>query len=90
MLTRVSKTVGPAFFLQNVFLVLISSPASRLSAVNFLSKRLPGAPDPSDHVDVGLVIRGVAAVLEDENSLARRGGLDLLLRVLPLNGALIK
>ncbi|KAK1927398.1 Dopey, N-terminal-domain-containing protein [Papiliotrema laurentii] len=89
LLSRVADAVGPIYFLQNVFLVLISSPASRLSAINYLSRKMV-IPSDDDHqgIDVGLVIRGVAAVLEDENSLVRRGGLDLLLRKLPLDGKL--
>jgi hypothetical protein len=48
-------------------------------------------PDPEVMtIDAGLIIRGVALVLEDENVLVRRGGLDLLLRVLRLDGDLMR
>jgi hypothetical protein len=40
--------------------------------------------------DVGLMVRGVAASLEDENMLVRRNGLDLLLRITPLDGNVFK
>lgn len=91
LLNRLSDAVSPRFFLQNVFLVLISSPASRLAAVNYLARTLTEPPvDLVSGSDVGLLIRGVAAVLGDDNMLVRRGGLDLLLRVLPIDGAIMK
>lgn len=40
--------------------------------------------------DVGLTVRGVAAALEDENMLVRRNGLDLLLRITPLDGSIFR
>lgn len=36
------------------------------------------------------MIRGVAAVLQDENMLVRRNGLDLLLRITPLHGQIFR
>ena len=81
--------MSPAFFLQNVFLVLKTAPSFRLPALNYLARRLPDALDrASADVGVGLVIRGVAEVLQDENVLVRRLGMDLLLRILPLEGIL--
>ena len=91
LLDRVSDAVSPSFFLQNIFLVLLSSPSSRLSALNFLAHRMLKPPDPVESgIDAGLVIRGVAATLEDDNVLTRRSGLDLLLRVLSLDGSIIR
>lgn len=90
LLTRISDAVTTSFFNANVFLILVTSPSARLSALNYLSRRMLKPPDPTDVKDAGLLIRGVAAVLEDENVLVRRTGLDLLLRVLPLNGALLQ
>lgn len=91
LLNRLSDAVSQRFFLQNVFLVLISSPVSRLAAVNYLSRTLTEPPiDLVSGSDVGLLIRGVAAVLGDDNMLVRRGGLDLLLRILPIDGAILK
>ena len=87
---KLSDAVREAFFLQTLFLVLISSPASRLSALNYLAKRMLKPPDPVEvALDVGLLIRGVSAVLEDANVLVRRNGLDLLLRCLRLDGTLL-
>lgn len=71
-----------------MFLTLISSPTSRLAALNYLSKALIKPPEvPEDKSDLGLMTRGIAAVLQDENMLVRRTGLDLLLRILPIDGA---
>jgi hypothetical protein len=90
LLSRVSDAVSPTFFLQNVFLVLLSSPSSRLAGINYLSKKLVRPLESDTKLDTGLLLRGVAAVLDDENSLVRRGGLDLLLRIFPLNGAIFE
>lgn len=91
LLDRLSEAVTPAFFLQNVFLILISTSSSRFAALNYLARRLLKPPDPHEvAIDAGLIIRGVAAVLRDENVLVRRGGLDLLLRILQLDNPLMK
>ncbi|TXT04269.1 hypothetical protein VHUM_04267 [Vanrija humicola] len=91
LLNKLSDAVTSHFFLQTIFLVMISSPASRLASLNYLAKVLTEPPaDLATARDSGLVIRGVAAVLGDDNMLVRRGGLDLLQRILPLNGAILK
>lgn len=41
LLDRVSGTVSPSFFFQNVWLVLVTAPNSRIPALNYLSRRLP-------------------------------------------------
>ncbi|WRT65559.1 uncharacterized protein IL334_002504 [Kwoniella shivajii] len=89
LLDKVSEAITPSFFLKNIFLILLSSPQSRLSALNFLSRRLLSPPEDTGQ-DVGLIIRGVSAVLTDENILVRRHGFDLLLRVLKLDESLFK
>jgi hypothetical protein len=74
-----------------MFLTLISNPSSRLAVLNYLSKSLVRPPEvPENSADVGLVMRGVSAALEDENMLVRRNGLDLLLRIVPLEGEIFK
>lgn len=74
-----------------MFLTLISNPSSRLASLNYLSKALLKPPETvANSSDVGLMIRGVAAALEDENMLVRRNGLDLLLRITPLDGVVFK
>ncbi|KAL1409508.1 hypothetical protein Q8F55_003491 [Vanrija albida] len=91
LLNKLSDAVTSHFFLQTIFLVMISSPASRLAALNYLARVLLEPPaDLATATDSGLVIRGVAAVLGDDNMLVRRGGLDLLQRILPLDGAILK
>ncbi|WVW80007.1 hypothetical protein I302_101980 [Kwoniella bestiolae CBS 10118] len=89
LLDKVSGAVTASFFLKTIFLILISSPTSRLSALNYLSRRLLKPPEQGD-CDVGLMIRGVSAALGDENVLVRRNGLDLLLRILRLDEPLFK
>jgi hypothetical protein len=74
-----------------MFLTLISNPSSRLAVLNYLSKSLVRPPEVSENsADVGLVMRGVSAALEDENMLVRRNGLDLLLRIVPLEGEIFR
>lgn len=41
LLDRVSGTVSPSFFFQNVWLVLVTAPNSRIPALNYLARRLP-------------------------------------------------
>lgn len=38
---RVSGTVSPEFFFQNMWLVLVTAPNSRIPALNYLQRRLP-------------------------------------------------
>jgi hypothetical protein len=88
---RLSEAVSPLFFTQNIFLTLISNPSSRLAALNYLSKSLSKPSNILENKsDVGLMVRGVAAVLKDENMLVRRNGLDLLLRITPLDGPIFR
>lgn len=86
-----SDTVSRPFFIQCIFLILVSSPSSRLSALNFLTRKMLKPPNlEQDKMDVGLIIRGVSATLHDESVLVRRTALDLLLRILPLTGEIAK
>jgi hypothetical protein len=111
LLDRVSGTVSPSFFFQNVWLVLMTAPNSRIPAINYLAKRLPkmenddSAPHFSQyskrtkltrirkglsHIvgkDVGLMVRGFAAALEDPQLLVQRGILDLLTTTLKIDGS---
>ncbi|KAL0565856.1 hypothetical protein V5O48_016166, partial [Marasmius crinis-equi] len=95
LLDRLSGTVSPSFFFQNIWLVMLTSPASRGTALNFLSRRLPqlhGLEDITGIVgqDIGLMIRAFAAGLEDDNLLVRRGALDLLLQSLRVDSNTIR
>lgn len=40
--------------------------------------------------DIGLMIRAISAALEDDDSLVRRGALDILLQSLPLESVAVK
>lgn len=41
ILDRLSGTVSQAFFLQNVWLVLLTAPSARSTAIAYLSRRFP-------------------------------------------------
>ncbi|KAI0050603.1 hypothetical protein FA95DRAFT_1536117 [Auriscalpium vulgare] len=87
LLDRLSGTVSPSFFFQNVWLAMLTTPSARGTSLNLLSRRLPkfnADDDISSSVgqDVGLMIRAFSAALEDDNLLVRRGALDLLLQAL--------
>ncbi|KAK0564187.1 hypothetical protein OC844_001830 [Tilletia horrida] len=71
ILDRLSASVSSAFFLQNIWLILLGSPNARLSALNYLSRRLPNLNsevDPAKIVgrDLGLMVRGFAAALDGD------------------------
>ncbi|GAA5936298.1 Dop1p [Sporobolomyces koalae] len=90
LLDRVSGTVSPSFFFQNLWLVLITAPASRIPALNYLARRLPNLESDESLTevvgqDVGLMIRGFAAALEDSQILVQRGVLELLNTTLKLD-----
>ncbi|BGP38275.1 hypothetical protein JCM10449v2_002204 [Rhodotorula kratochvilovae] len=94
LLDRLSGTVSPSFFFQNLWLVLITAPNSRTPALNYLARRLPRASADGDEAldaivghDVGLMVRGFAAALEDDKILVQRGILDLLIGTLRLDSA---
>ncbi|KAJ3739812.1 Dopey, N-terminal-domain-containing protein [Lentinula detonsa] len=95
LLDRLSGTVSPSFFFQNIWLVMLTTPSARGTALNFLSRRLPqlhGLEDVTSIVgsDIGLMIRAFAAALEDENLLVRRSALDLLLQSLRVDSSAVK
>ncbi|WAQ81113.1 hypothetical protein PtA15_1A451 [Puccinia triticina] len=90
LLDQLSSAISLSFFLQNVWLILISGPGYRIPAINFLSRRMPPLLPQETIVpivgqDVGLMIRGHSAALEDGNILVQRGILDLLLANLKLD-----
>ncbi|KAF8510422.1 Dopey, N-terminal-domain-containing protein [Hysterangium stoloniferum] len=93
LLDRLSGTVSPAFFFQNVWLIMIITPTARQTSLNFLSRRLPKLnSDDEDFTpiigrDVGLMVRAFSAVLEDDNLLVRRSALDLLEQSIPVNSS---
>ncbi|KAI6031355.1 Dopey, N-terminal-domain-containing protein [Pisolithus microcarpus] len=95
LLDRLTDTVSPVFFIQNLWLVMITMPAARGSALNFLLRRLPALHGEHDitHVvgrDIGLMIRAFSAALEDDNLLVRRSALDILLQSMRMDSAALK
>ncbi|KAI6048019.1 Dopey, N-terminal-domain-containing protein [Pisolithus marmoratus] len=95
LLDRLADTVSPVFFIQNLWLVMITMPPARGSALNFLLRRLPALHSEDDitHVvgrDIGLMIRAFSAALEDDNLLVRRGALDILLQSMRMDSAALK
>ncbi|KAG8840312.1 hypothetical protein FRB91_006317, partial [Serendipita sp. 411] len=95
ILDRLSGIVTPSFFLQNLWLCMITTKTARAPALHYLSRRLPKLSGDEDIAaiiggDVGLLIRALSSTLEDDNLLVRRSTLDLLLASLPLDGPVIQ
>ncbi|KAI9513117.1 Dopey, N-terminal-domain-containing protein [Russula earlei] len=95
VLDRLSTTVSLSFFLENVWLILLTVPPARGTALNLVSRRLPRLVSENDFAtmlghDAGLMIRAFAAAVEDDNVLVRRYALDLILQVLRLDGVAIQ
>ncbi|KIY73422.1 hypothetical protein CYLTODRAFT_365976 [Cylindrobasidium torrendii FP15055 ss-10] len=98
LLDRLSGAVSPSFFFQNIWLVMLTAPSSRGTALNFLARRLPSFSGQEDIAaitsivgqDIGLMIRAFSAALEDDNLLVRRGALDILVQSLRLEGVAIR
>ncbi|KAF9225321.1 hypothetical protein BS17DRAFT_872565 [Gyrodon lividus] len=95
LLDRLSGTVSPVFFMQNLWLVMITMPSARGTALNFLSRRLPRLHADEDITpivgrDIGLMIRAFSAALEDDNLLVRRSVLDILLQSMRVDSAAMK
>jgi hypothetical protein len=92
ILDYLSSTISPSDFLQNIWLVLISAPSARPTALTYLARRLPklGPDDDITQIvgsDIGLMIRAFASCLEDSVVLVQRGILDLLVTSLRLDSA---
>lgn len=95
LLDGLSTTVSMSYFLENVWLIMLTVPSARGTALNLISRRLPRLIAGKDFQtmlghDVGLMIRAFAAALEDDNILVRRNGLDLILQALRLDGVAIQ
>ncbi|KAG6874376.1 hypothetical protein C0995_015112 [Termitomyces sp. Mi166 len=91
LLDRLSGTVSPSFFFQNIWLVMLTTPTARGTSLNYLARRLPRLNAGEEVVgkDIGLMIRAFAAALEDENLLVRRAALDLLLQSLRVDSTAV-
>lgn len=58
LLDRLSGTVSPSFFLQNIWLIMLTSPSARGTSLNFLSRRLPRLrPDEGEEKQTRLASR---------------------------------
>ncbi|KAF8273824.1 Dopey, N-terminal-domain-containing protein [Lactarius quietus] len=74
LLDGLSTTVSLSYFLENVWLIMLTVPSARGTALNLVSRRLPRLIAGKDFQtmlghDVGLMIRAFAAALEDDNIL---------------------
>jgi hypothetical protein len=58
LLDQISGTVSPSFFLQNVWLIMLTTPPARHTSLNFLSRRLPRMK-PEDGANQGYTIRSL-------------------------------
>lgn len=95
LLDGLSTTVSMSYFLENVWLIMLTVPSARGTALNLVSRRLPKLIAGKDYQtmlghDVGLTIRAFAAALEDDNILVRRNALDLIIQALRLDGVAIQ
>ncbi|RHZ59323.1 hypothetical protein Glove_364g9 [Diversispora epigaea] len=84
-----SGIVEKSYFFHSMWLVLITSPISRIPALNYLSRRMPKITTKEDVAvvlgdDVGIMVRAFSATLGDRNVLAQRAILDILVVNFPL------
>lgn len=93
LLDDISNSVGTPFFLQCIWLVLISSPEVRLPALQYLARRMPQLTDttakPLLSPNPGLMVRGIARTLDDE-LLVRRNALDFVVSHLALSSHVVR
>ncbi|KAG8967964.1 hypothetical protein FRC03_008985 [Tulasnella sp. 419] len=94
ILDDLSNSIGLAFFLQNIWLILLTAPAIRPAVLNYLSRRFPKLDhrDGMESIvgnDIGLMIRAFGVSLEDNNILVRRGVLELLVKSFRLDTPLL-
>ncbi|CAB4494243.1 hypothetical protein RhiirA1_417017 [Rhizophagus irregularis] len=89
LLDYLSGIVEQSYFLQSMWLILITSPALRTPALNYLSRRMPKITSKEDVAvmlgdDIGIMVRAFSATLEDDHVLVQRAILDLLVISFPL------
>ncbi|KAI9057020.1 hypothetical protein FKP32DRAFT_1598504 [Trametes sanguinea] len=95
LLDRLAGTISQSFFFQNIWLVILTTPPARGTALTYLSRRLPPFKAEEDITpivgnDIGLMIRAFSAALEDDDLLVRRAALDILLQSLRIDGVAVK
>ncbi|CAI2173784.1 1528_t:CDS:10 [Funneliformis geosporum] len=87
LLNYLSGIVEQTYFLQSMWLVLITSSSLRTPALNYLSRRMPKITSKEAVVlgdDIGIMVRAFSATLEDKHVLVQRAILDLLVTSFPL------
>ncbi len=95
LLDGISDAVSQPFFLQNLWLTLITTPSVRLASMNFLTRRMPPVQDEKDPTvlvgkDLGLMVRGLAHALDDDLLLVRRNTLEILVTHLQIDKPLFR
>ncbi|EST09066.1 Dopey, N-terminal [Kalmanozyma brasiliensis GHG001] len=95
LLDGVSEAVTLPFFLQNLWLTLITTPSVRLAALNYLTRRMPPVQDAKDPTalvgkDLGLLVRGLAHALDDDVLLVRRNALEILVTYVQIDKPMFK
>ncbi|CAG8446762.1 2882_t:CDS:10 [Ambispora leptoticha] len=89
LLDYLSGIVEQSYFLQCMWLVLITSPSLRTSALNYLKRRMPKITSKEDMAfmlgdDASLMVRAFCATLGDKETLVQRNLLILLVANFPL------
>ncbi|CAG8433328.1 13062_t:CDS:10 [Ambispora gerdemannii] len=89
LLDNLSGIVEQSYFLQCMWLVLITSPSLRTPALNYLKRRMPKITSKEDVAfvlgdDPSLMIRAFCATLGDKEALVQRNLLILLVASFPL------
>ena len=95
LLDSISDAVTQPFFLQNLWLTLITTPSVRLASLNYLTRRMPPVQDEQDPTvligrDLGLMVRGLAHALDDNLLLVRRTVLEILVTHLQIDKPLFR
>lgn len=95
MLDYLSNTVSPDYFLQNISLILLTSPASRIPALNYLIRKMPTLSTDEDVIfylnsDANILVRGISSSLIDTDMFVRRSALDLLNSALSIKGLILQ
>jgi len=86
LLDSISKSVSRQFFFENLWLAMITMPSIRLSALNYLSRKLPNDLNEMNEKsasevigkDLGLMVKGLISGLEDKENLVQRATLEIL------------
>lgn len=93
IMDELKRIIGNDRFYQSLFLAATGSPNSRLSLVNYLSKkRFPDSSGESKNKYRGFsstMVVALAQMLTDDNLLVQRGVLELIVQNMPLNNKVL-